>query len=77
MSLTDMVGYSALIINLYSMTRSQIGELRLFSIIANSIYIVYGFLLMAFPLIIGCSIAVGLHGFHFLKPHLKNKNKLQ
>lgn len=57
----DIIGYSALVINLYSMSVKGEYKLRLISAIANFIYIIYGILLNAFPIIIGCSIAVTLH----------------
>ncbi|MAD97961.1 MAG: hypothetical protein CMB99_11605 [Flavobacteriaceae bacterium] len=57
----DIVGYIALIINLYSMYTKGEFKLRMFSLIANSIYIIYGALIGALPIVIGCSIAVFLH----------------
>lgn len=57
----DIIGYSALVINLYSMSVKGEYKLRLISALANFIYIIYGILLIAFPIIIGCSIAVVLH----------------
>lgn len=36
-------------------------KLRLISALANFIYIIYGVLINAAPIIIGCSIAVALH----------------
>ena len=60
----DIIGYSALVINLYSMSTKGEYKLRLISALANFIYIIYGILIHAFPIIIGCSIAVGLHIYH-------------
>jgi len=57
----DIIGYSALAINVYSMSAKGEYKLRLISAIANFIYIIYGILITAFPIIIGCSIAVVLH----------------
>lgn len=57
----DIVGYTALLINLYSMSVKGEYRLRLISAIANFIYIIYGVLLSALPIIIGCAIAVLLH----------------
>ncbi len=57
----DIIGYSALVINLYSMSVKGEYKLRLLSAIANFIYIIYGLLISAFPIIIGCTIAVILH----------------
>ena len=57
----DLVGYAGLILNLYSMYVKGESRLRLFSVMANAIYIVYGILISAMPIVIGCSIAVLLH----------------
>ncbi|WP_411893696.1 hypothetical protein [Winogradskyella sp. A2] len=60
----DLIGYSALAVNLYSMSVKGEYKLRLISAIANFIYILYGILINAYPIIIGCSIAVLLHIYH-------------
>lgn len=60
----DSIGYLGLLINLYSMSVKGEYKLRFFSIIANIVYIAYGVLLAANPIIIGCIIAVLLHGYH-------------
>jgi len=66
----NAIGYIGLIINLYSMSVKGEYKLRLISTIANTVYIVYGILLNAYPIIIGCSIAVLLHIYRLknLKP---------
>lgn len=69
----DIIGYSALAINLYSMSTKGEYKLRLVSTIANFIYIIYGILISALPIIIGCSIAVILHIYR-LKKLKTNKN---
>ncbi len=57
----DIIGYAGLGLNLYSMyTRGEF-KLRFFSMLANLIYIVYGALIQAMPIVIGCSVAVILH----------------
>ena len=62
--LIDSIGYAALVINLYSMSTKGEYRLRLISLIANTAYILYGALISATPLIVGCTIAVLLHGYH-------------
>lgn len=57
----DFVGYLALGLNLYSMYSKGEYRLRYFSAIANFTYVIYGILINALPIIIGCSIAVILH----------------
>ena len=63
----DLVGYLALGLNLYSMYSKGEYRLRLFSAIANFAYVVYGVLINAFPIILGCSIAVILHVYRLYK----------
>ncbi len=62
--LIDSIGYGGLIINLYSMSTKGEFKLRLISLMANVIYIIYGVLISASPIIVGCTIAVFLHGYH-------------
>ncbi len=60
----DSIGYLAIIVNLYSMLVKGEKRLRLISTIANSIFILYGILLGAMPIIVGSCIAVFLHSYH-------------
>lgn len=69
------IGYSALVLNLVSMTMKDVVHLRLFSLVANAIYILYGILLQAPPFIIGCSIAVLIHAYHLKKLFADRKLK--
>lgn len=62
--LIDCIGYGALVINLYSMSTKGEYKLRVISLIANMGYILYGVLISATPIIVGCTIAVLLHGYH-------------
>jgi len=59
----DIVGYFALMLNLYSMSVKGETRLRMISLFANIIYIGYGLLIGAAPIVVGCSIAVLLHGY--------------
>ena len=72
--LIDSIGYVALVINLYSMSTKGEYKLRLISLIANIGYIFYGALISATPIIIGCTIAVFLHGFHIRRLRIKNNS---
>ncbi len=71
--LIDSIGYTALVINLYSMSTKGEYKLRLISLIANIGYILYGALISATPIIVGCTIAVLLHGYHIRRLRI-NKN---
>ncbi|MEL7001421.1 MAG: hypothetical protein AAFN93_01665 [Bacteroidota bacterium] len=46
------------------MTRKNMVSLRIISLLANGVYILYGIRLEAPPFIIGCSIAVLIHLYH-------------
>jgi len=72
--LIDSIGYAALVINLYSMSTKGEYKLRLISLIANVGYILYGFLISALPIIIGCTIAVFLHGYHIRRLRINKKS---
>ncbi len=72
--LIDIIGYAALVINLYSMSTKGEYKLRLISLIANIGYIIYGLLISAAPIIVGCTIAVFLHGFHLRRLQINNSN---
>lgn len=65
--MVDIIGYSALTLNLFSMTMKKVLHLRILAISANSIYIIYGLFLHAMPFIIGCTIAVIIHAYHVYK----------
>jgi len=50
-------------------------KLRLISLIANVGYILYGVLISAMPIIVGCTIAVFLHAYHLKRLGINtNKN---
>lgn len=72
--LIDSIGYAALVVNLYSMSTKGEYKLRLISLIANIGYILYGSLIHATPIIVGCSIAVLLHGYHINRLRINKKN---
>ena len=60
-TLINAIGYFAIVINLYSMSSKSEYKLRVVSVFANFTFIVYGVLINAFPIIIGCFIAIFLH----------------
>ncbi len=72
--LIDSIGYAALVINLYSMSTKGEYKLRLISLIANIGYILYGTLISATPIIVGCTIAVLLHGYHIQRLRINRNN---
>ena len=71
-----ILGYIALIINLYAMSRKQVMSLRILSAIANGIYIFYAVLLNSPPLAIGCVIAVIIHLYQIHKLQSKDSKEV-
>ena len=59
-------------LNLSSMAMKEVLYLRVLSLCANIIYVIYGLLLHATPFIIGCAIAVGIHVYHIHKMAKEN-----
>ena len=70
----DTIGYVALAINLYSMSLKGEYGLRVLSLGANILYIVYGSLIAAAPIVIGCATAVLLHAYHIRRLRLSTDN---
>lgn len=68
-----LLGFAAIGINLLAMTMKNVLKLRAFSAAANLIYIIYGFLINAPPIIIGGAIAVIIHSYHIYKLIQGNK----
>lgn len=67
MILADAIGYVALVLNLYSMSTKGEYRLRIISLIANLIYVFYGIMISAIPIILGCAAAVVLHANRLYK----------
>jgi hypothetical protein len=59
--MTNALGFLALTLNLTSMAMKDILHLRVLSLLANTIYIVYGLLMGAVPIVIGSFVAVVIH----------------
>ena len=65
--MVDALGFFGLILNLTSMAMKDILYLRFLSLAANTIYIVYGSIIGAIPIIIGSFIAVIIHAVSIYK----------
>jgi len=59
--MSDLIGYIALCLNLYSMHSKREYKLRLYATIANVTYVIYVIRINSTPLIIGCCIATFIH----------------
>jgi hypothetical protein len=59
--MTHVLGFSALTLNLTAMAMKDILYLRVLSLLANTIYIIYGLLISAAPIVTGSFVAVVIH----------------
>jgi hypothetical protein len=59
--MTNALGFLALTLNLTAMAMKDILYLRVFSLVANALYIIYGLLLGAAPIVTGSFVAVVIH----------------
>ena len=66
-SITEVVGYLGLALNLISMSVKGEPRLRLLSLVANATYIVYGIMIGAMPIILGSLTAVLLHAYRLIQ----------
>ena len=72
-STVHLLGLAALGFSLLAMSMKDILILRILSAVANFIYIIYGLLLGAPPLIIGGAIVIVIHSYHIHKLIQNNK----
>ena len=72
-SKSHLLGLIALCLSLLAMSMKNILILRIFSAVANFVYIIYGALLGAPALIIGGAIVIVIHAYHIRKLVRKNK----
>lgn len=71
----QIIGYTALSLNLISMSMKNVLYLRAFGLVANAIYVFYGIMIDAPPVYIGCAVAVLLHSYRIYKTQNEQKNK--
>lgn len=71
--MVHLIGYIALLLNTFSMTMKNVFYLRVLSLIANLIYIIYGVLLGVPPMIIGCAVAIIIHSYRIYKLQKEKK----
>ena len=61
------LGFLGLTLSLTSMAMKEILYLRVLSLLANAVYIVYGSFIGALPVVVGSCIAVGIHSVNIYR----------
>jgi hypothetical protein len=63
----NALGFLGLTLNLTSMVMKDILYLRLLSLTANAVYIIYGLLIGATPIVVGSFIAIIIHSVNIYR----------
>ena len=72
----DILGYIGVILGLSAMAMKKMMHLRVLSLMANVMYMIYALLLSAYPIFVGCGIAVGIHIYHIFLLRKKAKENV-
>lgn len=67
MRLVDLIGFAALAIALVAMSRKNVIILRRWHLAASTLYLVYGLLITAYPIIVGAVLYCSIHLYHLYK----------
>lgn len=63
----EWIGYFALAASLLAMGRKNMLNLRLIHSVSALAYMLYGYLISAWPIVIGGSLFLVIHAFHIVK----------
>lgn len=69
----NLIGFFALSVALFAMSNKDIIKLRWWHLASSTIYILYGVLIEAYPVILGTILYCGIHIWHIYK---QSKQKL-
>ena len=65
--MTDIIGYLALSISLFAISRRKMKSLRWWHLAASIIYVIYGFIISAYPVAFGALLFASIHIFNLIK----------
>ncbi len=69
--IAETLGYIAIATGFYAATKKDMGNFRIWHTISSLFYIVYGFFLDSFPLIIAGAVFCVIHCYHLRKMRLE------
>jgi uncharacterized protein with PQ loop repeat len=67
MNSVEIFGYISMLVVIWSMTMKDMKWLRIVNSISCSMFIVYGFLMMAYPLVVMNSIVILINVYRLIK----------
>ncbi len=67
MNSVEVFGYISMLVVIWSMTMKDMKWLRIVNSISCGMFIVYGFLMMAYPLVVMNSIVIGINVYRLIK----------
>ncbi len=73
--MTNVIGFIALIVAIFALSKKDIITLRWWHLWSSSIYIIYGVIISAPPVIVGALLYCGIHSWHIYKDFQKKRFK--
>lgn len=73
MTTTEIVGYAAMAILMFSFTLKNLTKLRMVNTVACVLFVVYGFLLDSYPIVISNAFIVCVNVYYLAKERIGSK----
>ncbi|WP_196889326.1 hypothetical protein [Aureivirga sp. CE67] len=65
--MVEIIGFLALIISVIAVSMTNIVRYRIIHLASSIVYVLYGFMISAFPIIIGALLFMTIHLYHLWK----------
>lgn len=65
--MVDLVGFAGSALIIASLTMTTIGRLRIVGLVGAAVYVAYGFLLPAWPVVAMNTVTLSIHAFHLVR----------
>lgn len=73
--MTSIIGFLALFFALVAMTQRSLTKLRWIHLISSILYLYYGILILAYPIILGAILYAVIHIYCLNKTYINTKDK--
>ncbi|MEO1050996.1 MAG: hypothetical protein AAFX87_10220 [Bacteroidota bacterium] len=75
--MTDLIGYIALGIALLALSKKKLLTLKWWHLTSSALYIIYGTIISAWPVVVGAVLYCSMHIYHLVKHYRSNKDAQQ
>jgi hypothetical protein len=72
--MNDLLGFTALSIALFALSKKNIIGLRWWHLLSSSIYIIYGLIIDAPPVVVGAVLYCGIHSWKLYRYYKTQEN---